>query len=150
MIVHFYCWFESFLPFLISIVKLYAYWFSQYLYIFKLYYREETIRFITCLYVIINFVGDAILFNGFFVCFIIIRNYIHILIVNFEFHYMVTNVENFLDNVNRILPNQIRILGNVFDFLNLYMVIQWKLKILPFNDRVCCMNVLLIIHLLII
>lgn len=83
-------------------------------------------------------------------CFIIMRNYIHILIVNFEFHYMVTNVENFLDNVNRILPNQIRILGNVFDFLNLYMVIQLKLKIFTFNDRVCCMNVLLIIHLLII
>lgn len=63
-------------------------------------------------------------------CFIIMRNYIHILIVNFEFHYMVTNVENFLDNVNRILPNQIRILGNVFDFLNPYMVIPLKLKIL--------------------
>lgn len=44
----------------------------------------------------------------------------HILIVNFGFHYMVTNVENFLDNVNRILPNQIRMLGNVFDYLNLY------------------------------
>lgn len=44
----------------------------------------------------------------------------HILIVNFGFHYMVTNVENFLDNVNGILPNQIRMLGNVFDYSNLY------------------------------
>lgn len=44
----------------------------------------------------------------------------HILIVSFGFHYMVTNVENFLDNVNGILPNQIRMLGNVFDYSDLY------------------------------
>lgn len=72
----------------------------------------------------------------------------HILIVNFGFHYMVTNVENFLDNVNRILPNQIRMLGNVFDYSDLYDC--GHNQRFNFNDKVCCMNVHFILHVRII
>lgn len=75
----------------------------------------------------------------------------HILIVNFGFHYMVTNVENFLDNVNGILPNQIRMLGNVFDYSDLYDCgHNQSLRFFTFNDKVCCMNVHFILHVRII
>lgn len=152
-----YHWLKSFLPFLISILKLHEciLIFCQYLYILN-YYREEKIKCITIMFLLFNYklcLWWNLIPKFFFInkCFIIIRNYMHILIVNFGFHYMVTNVENFLDNVNGILPNQIRMLGNVFDYSDLYDCgHNQRWRFFNFNDKVCCMNVHFILHVRII